>query len=524
MFFQCCGGGDVSIGQQAKASADAFPNLENFRELATRHRVIPVSMTVMVDHLTAVGLFHTLCADRAGTFLFESAEAGVQWSRYSFIGVHSHALLTEKDGTAQWTGRVPEGIPLEGSGIDIITSALKILHTEAFRSDLPPLTGGMVGYLAYDIVRQWENIGSSNSDQLGIPDLAFLLATDMAVVDHLNGSVTLISNAINYDNSPERVDEAYSDALERLTSMLNAISGSHISGATILPESIELEIKAEPDFLDKVERVKEYIRAGDAFQVVLSQRFQMPCESSGFDVYRALRASNPSPYMYILRIPSAHDITRTEFEIVGSSPEALVTVHDRACTVNPIAGTRWRSAIPEVDRALAEEMLSDKKERAEHLMLVDLGRNDLGRVCEPGSVKVHDFMHVERYSHVMHLVSTVTGTLRPSRSAMDALRATFPAGTLSGAPKPRAMEIIEELEVTRRGLYGGCVGYLDFAGNMDMAIAIRTALIKDHVAYVQAGAGVVADSIPESESAECVNKAAAVLRAVKTAHLMSARK
>ncbi len=514
----------MSIGQLGTSSVEVLPSLENFRELASRHRVIPVSMTVMVDHLTAVGLFHALCSDRAGTFLFESAEAGVQWSRYSFIGVHSHALLTEKDGVAQWTGRVPEGVPLNGLGIDIITSALELLHTTAFRSDLPPLTGGMVGYLAYDIVRQWENIGNSNSDHLGIPDLAFLLATDMAVVDHLNGSVTLISNAINYDNSPERVDEAYADALERLTSMLEAVSGSHVSGAAIFPDSVALQIQAEPDFIDKVEKVKEYIRAGDAFQVVLSQRISIPCESAGIDVYRALRAANPSPYMYILRIPSSEDITETEFEIVGSSPEALVTVHDRACTVNPIAGTRWRSAIPEVDRALAEEMLSDTKEQAEHLMLVDLGRNDLGRVCEPGSVKVHDFMHVERYSHVMHLVSTVTGTLLPSLSAIDALRATFPAGTLSGAPKPRAMEIIEELEDTRRGLYGGCVGYFDFAGNMDMAIAIRTALIKDRIAYVQAGAGVVSDSVPESESAECVNKATAVLRAVTTANMMSTRK
>jgi anthranilate synthase component 1 len=228
--------------------------------------------------------------------------------------------------------------------------------------------------------------------------------------------------------------------------------------------------------------------------------------------------------MYILRIPDSSDFTKTAFEIVGSSPEALVTVQDRLCTVNPIAGTRWRSPIPEVDHALAEEMLSDLKERAEHLMLVDLGRNDLGRVCEPGSVRVLDFMHVERYSHVMHLVSTVTGTLDPSLTALDALRATFPAGTLSGAPKPRAMQIIEDLEITRRGLYGGCVGYFDFAGNMDMAIAIRTALIKNRVAHVQAGAGIVADSIAQSENDECVNKAMAVLRAVGLANLLSSEK
>ena len=504
-------------------SIEAAPSLTEFRELANHHRVIPVTATVLADHLTAVGLFHALCEERPGTFLFESAEAGVQWSRYSFIGVHSHALLTEKNGSASWIGRVPEGIPQSGSGMEALRGTLDLLHTAVFRSDLPPLTGGMVGYMSYDMVRHWENIGNSNPDQLEIPDLAFLLATDMAVVDHLNGSVTLIANAINYDNSSERVNEAYSDALERLAGMLKAITGTHSSGSAIFPNDAIVEIEAEPDFIAKVDQVKEYIRAGDAFQVVLSQRFSAPCHASGFDVYRVLRATNPSPYMYILRIPNSQDITKTDFEIVGSSPEALVTVQDRACTVNPIAGTRWRSPIPEVDRALAEEMLSDAKERSEHLMLVDLGRNDLGRVCEPGSIKVHDFMHVERYSHVMHLVSTVTGTLLKSHSALDALQATFPAGTLSGAPKPRAMQIIEELESTRRGLYGGCVGYFDFAGNMDMAIAIRTALIKDQVAYVQAGAGVVADSVAESESSECVNKAMAVLRAVSMAHIMTTR-
>lgn len=493
------------------------PNLDEFKRLAQVHRVIPVTMTVMVDHLTAIGLFHALCGERPGTFLFESAEAGVQWSRYSFIGVHSAAMLSEKDGKALWVGRTPEGVLESGSGIDVLRSTLDLLNTTAFRSDLPPLTGGMVGYLAYDIVRHWEDIGQKNQDQLGIPDLGFLLATDMAVLDHLSGSVTLIANAINYDNSPERVEEAFTDATQRLSNMLDQVSVVHATGAAKVSEPAPIEVVSDPAFIARVDQVKEYIRAGDAFQVVLSQRFSVPCEAAGIDVYRILRSTNPSPYMYILRMPDPADFSRTDFEIVGSSPEALVTVQDRKCTVNPIAGTRWRSPLPDVDRALAEEMLADTKERAEHLMLVDLGRNDLGRVCEPGSITVHDFMHVERYSHVMHLVSTVTGKLQDSRSALDALRATFPAGTLSGAPKPRAMQIIEELEDFRRGLYGGCVGYFDFAGNMDMAIAIRTALIKDDWAHVQAGAGVVADSIAESEDAECVNKAMAVLRAVATA-------
>ena len=288
---------------------------------------------------------------------------------------------------------------------------------------------------------------------------------------------------------------------------------------------------AAADFHASVERAQEYIRAGDAFQIVLSQRFQTPCAATGLDVYRILRTSNPSPYMYLLRLPiddgsqpdheAGHIPDRTAFEIVGSSPEALVTVTNGHCVVHPIAGTRPRGVTPEEDAALGEELLADEKERAEHLMLVDLARNDIGRVCKPGSVAVVDFMQVERYSHVMHLVSTVTGELREDCTAYDALAATFPAGTLSGAPKPRAMAIIDELEQVRRGLYGGCVGYFDFAGNVDTAIAIRTALIKDGVAVVQAGAGIVADSVPTSEAAECRNKAAAVLRAVALAQTLT---
>ncbi len=497
------------------------PQVSEFVELARSNRVIPVTITVMADHLTAVGLFHSLCADRAGTFLFESAESGVHWSRYSFIGVRSSAMLTEVDSVATWLGRAPEGVISGGAGIDSLRQALDLLATPSLRADLPPLTGGLVGYLAYDLVRRWEDIGSSTVDQLGIPDIGFLLATDMAVLDHLNGTVTLIANAINYDNSPERAELAYADAVERLTAMLEVITGAQAAGAAYVSPTQVPEAASDANFLTKVDQVQEYIRAGDAFQVVLSQRFSVPCEASGFDVYRMLRSTNPSPYMYLLRLPDPKDFTRTSFEIVGSSPEALVTVSNRQCTVNPIAGTRWRSPDPETDRALAEEMLADTKERAEHLMLVDLGRNDLGRVCEPGSVKVLDFMHVERYSHVMHLVSTVTGRLQESLSSLDALQATFPAGTLSGAPKPRAMQIIEELEDSRRGLYGGCVGYCDFAGNMDMAIAIRTALLKDHMAHVQAGAGIVADSNPESESTECVNKAMAVLRAIALAQSLA---
>jgi anthranilate synthase component I len=290
---------------------------------------------------------------------------------------------------------------------------------------------------------------------------------------------------------------------------------------TTLPPSEVPEYTARwggEDFMAAVDDIKERIRAGEAFQVVPSQRFETPCTAGALDVYRVLRATNPSPYMYLFRFPSTDG---TVFDVVGSSPEALVKVADGRALLHPIAGTRPRGATPQEDAALADELLADPKERAEHLMLVDLGRNDLGRVCEPGSVEVVDFMSVERYSHVMHIVSTVTGALAPGRTAFDALAACFPAGTLSGAPKPRAMQIIEELEPSRRGLYGGCVGYLDFAGDSDTAIAIRTALLRDGTAYVQAGAGIVADSDPVAEDAECRNKAAAVLRAVHMANRLS---
>ena len=353
-------------------------------------------------------------------------------------------------------------------------------------------------------------------DDLRLPELVMLLATDLAAVDHHEGTVTLIANAINWDASDERVDEAYDDAVARLDRMTAEL-------AAPAPATVAVYHPAEPRFTRRrtpaehhaaVEAAKEQIRAGEAFQVVVSQRFETECTADPLDVYRVLRATNPSPYMYLLRLESA---AGDRFDIVGSSPEALVTVYDGKVTTHPIAGTRWRGATEEEDELLEKDLRHDEKERSEHVMLVDLGRNDLGRVCEPGSVKVHNFFSVERYSHVMHLVSTVTGTLRKDRNAVDAVVACFPAGTLSGAPKVRAMEIIEELEPTRRGLYGGIVGYLDFAGNADTAIAIRTALVRDGIAYVQAGGGIVADSDPEAEDTETLNKARAVLSAVATA-------
>ncbi|MER8070834.1 anthranilate synthase component I [Streptomyces sp. NPDC094034] len=493
-------------------------DLETFRKLAVDRRVIPVSRRLLADGDTPVGLYRKLAAERPGTFLLESAENGRSWSRYSFIGVRSAATLTERDGVTHWLGTPPVGVPVDGDPLAALRATVEALHTPRdLSSGMPPFTGGMVGYLGYDIVRRLERIGEHGRDDLRIPELTMLLTSDLAVLDHWDGTVLLIANAINHNDRDTGVAEAYADAVARLDAMAADLAEPVRSAPTALPASELPDYTAlwgGPDYQAAVEDIKERIRAGEAFQVVPSQRFETPVTASALDVYRVLRATNPSPYMYLFRFDG--------FDVVGSSPEALVKVEDGRAMVHPIAGTRPRGATPQEDQALADELLADPKERAEHLMLVDLGRNDLGRVCEPGTVEVVDFMSVERYSHVMHIVSTVTGRVAEGRTAFDVLTACFPAGTLSGAPKPRAMQIIDELEPTRRGLYGGCVGYLDFAGDSDTAIAIRTALLRDGTAYVQAGAGVVADSDPVSEDTECRNKAAAVLRAVHTANRLNA--
>jgi anthranilate synthase component 1 len=491
------------------------PDRERFRTLAADRRVIPVTRTLLADGETPPGLYRKLAAGRAGTFLLESAENGRSWSRWSFVGARSAATLTEVDGRAVWTGSPPVGLPgvdepWRGTPLEALRETVSALHSEPLPG-MPPLTGGMVGYLGYDAVRRLERLPELTTDDLQVPELVMLLATDLAALDHHEGTVTLIANAVNWDDSPERVDEAYDDAVARLQRMTEQL-------CTPTPPSAAVFERPEPEFHRRrtpeqhhaaIETAKEAIRAGEAFQVVLSQRFEMPTGADPLDVYRVLRTTNPSPYMYLLRLEG--------FDIVGSSPESLVTVRDGKVTTHPIAGTRWRGADADEDLLLEKDLLADEKERAEHLMLVDLGRNDVGRVCRPGSVHVVDFFRIERYSHVMHLVSTVTGQLADGHTAYDAVAACFPAGTLSGAPKPRAMELIEELEPTRRGVYGGVVGYLDFAGDADTAIAIRTALIRDGVAYVQAGGGIVADSDPAAEDRECLNKAGAVLAAIATA-------
>jgi anthranilate synthase component I len=507
------------------------PNLDDFRRLAQTRRVIPVFRKLLADGETALGLYRKLADERAGTFLLESAEHGRSWSRYSFVGVASSAMLSERNGQALWSGRVPQGVPATGDPIVALRETLDVLFTPGVNEgitdeELPPLTGGVVGYLGYDIVRRLEKIPNETEDVLGLPELAMLVATDLAVLDHKDGTVTLIANAINYDNSDQRVDEAWLDAEQRLDAMEAALGSQAPSSASSFDRTAKAEFSRETSGIDYQEAVRiaqERIRTGDAFQIVLSQRFATNCQASALDVYRVLRATNPSPYMFLFRIPELTGPdeelgAKVAFDVVGSSPEALVTLRNGEAMLHPIAGTRPRGSTPQEDDANAENLMADQKERAEHLMLVDLGRNDLGRVCLPGTVEVADFMSIEKYSHVMHIVSTVIGKIDPEVSAFDLVAATFPAGTLSGAPKPMAMTIIEELETSKRGVYGGCVGYFDFAGNIDTAIAIRSTVIKDSVAYVQAGAGVVADSIPESEDAECQAKAMAVLNAVAVAN------
>jgi anthranilate synthase component 1 len=490
-------------------------NLEAFRNYAHNFNVIPVARKISAKNENPLSIYLKLAQNRIDTFLLESAESNGVWSRYSFIGVNSEATLSEKDGKVFWRGVMPAGAP---TGVDPL-AALRIatahLRSPKFE-DLPPLTGGLVGYLGYEIIRRLEKIQSSTTSDVEIPEITMLLTSDLAVYDHEQGEITLIANAINWDGSTDRVDQAYETAINRLNKMAENLSSVEVAEFKSIPERVAPDYKRQSsdlEYIKKVEAIKEEIKSGEAFQVVLSQRFEMQSQADAFDIYRTLREQNPSPYMYLFRFSD-------QLSIVGSSPEALVKVTGEDVMIHPIAGTRPRSKDSKIDLLNGEQLLADPKERAEHLMLVDLGRNDLGRVCQAGSVEVTEFMQIERYSHVMHIVSTVVGKLAKKFTAIEALFAVFPAGTLSGAPKPRAMQIIEDHEISRRGIYGGTIGYLDFTGNIDTCIAIRTAVIKGDKVYVQAGAGIVADSDPAAENQECINKAAAVLAAVATANQM----
>lgn len=495
---------------------------QEFLELAKRFQVIPIVESVFSGTETPLSIFEKLAANQPGSFLLESAEAGV-WSRYSFIGVENHGFLVASEESVAWKstdGASP--LPLQTqifAGLSGLDALAKIQQSwkAAPVEDLPPLVSGLVGLLGWDTVHQIERLGSRKPKELNVPDVAFAVIRDLVVVDHKDSSLKLVSNV--YLEQGTDALSAYEAAVERIRVMKQGLLEPS------KPFMVEVVLDAEPaftrrtsdnEFMELVEKAKKHVVAGDVFQVVISQRFDASVSSSPLDVYRMLRAINPSPYMYLLNFVDDEG----EFAVVGSSPEALVRVKSGKAVLHPIAGSRPRGVTVEADNALATELLGDAKEKAEHLMLVDLARNDLLKVCEASSVNVTEFMTVERYSHIMHLVSTVEGQIRDGISAVGVVRATFPAGTLSGAPKPRALEIIEELEPTNRGLFGGVVGYFDFAGNADLAIAIRTAVIRNGKGHVQAGAGIVLDSIPSLENQETLNKASAPLRAIHAANQM----
>jgi anthranilate synthase component 1 len=473
------------------------PTLEEVRELAKEGNLVPVCREIMADLETPVSAYLKI-ARGDYSFLLESVEGGEQLARYSFLGTEPSLIL--KTGAEQ---PIDPLLPIEK-------------ELRRFRlvpvSGLPRFHGGMVGYLGYEVARYFERLPSPDPDPLGLPESVMMLADSLLVFDHLTHKIKVVSHAhLNGD-----VEAAYREATRRIDSLVERLrqpTPTPPPPPTRSPLPPAASNLTQARFEAGVARTKEYIYAGDIIQAVLSQRLARPVKAHPFALYRALRSLNPSPYMYYLHLG--------DFHIVGSSPELLVRVEDGIVSTHPIAGTRPRGMTPAQDIALAEELKHDEKECAEHIMLVDLGRNDIGRVSEPGTVEVSQLMDIERYSHVMHLVSHVRGRLKAGLSQFDALRSCFPAGTVSGAPKIRAMEIIAELEPDKRGPYAGAVGYFGFSGNMDTAITIRTSIIKDGVAYVQAGAGIVADSVPEREYQESLSKAQALFTAIEQAEVAS---
>lgn len=461
------------------------PSREEVVALAGSGMRVPVYAEVLADLETPTSAYWKLASESRHSFLLESVTGGESLARYSFLGCSPSEVFSGVEGFEQLRRQ------LGASGY-------------ARNEDLPPFSGGAVGALAYDFVRSIEDVPDDNPDDLGVPDALFMLFDQVVAFDHARNRVLVIDHVVSEDG--------YDAACDRIAQTVQRLRAP-------MPET-PLSANREPAFLanvsrdafeSNVARAIEYVRAGDGVQFVLSQRFSADVSAHPFSIYRALRSINPSPYMYLLRCG--------DFDVIGASPEALVTVQGPRVRVRPIAGTRPRGLNAEEDKRLEEELLADEKERAEHIMLVDLGRNDVGRIARPGTVTVGELMAVERYSHVMHIVSEVTGVLLPDLDSFDALRACFPAGTVSGAPKVRAMEIIDELENTRRGVYAGAVGYFGYDGDMDLAIAIRTVLLKDGVAHVQAGAGIVFDSVPEREWDECRAKAEAVMRAIRMAEM-----
>jgi anthranilate synthase component 1 len=518
-----------------KASSQTVrPSRKEFLALAREHTLVPVCRTLTADLETPVSAFLRAAWPERECFMLESVENGEQVGRYTFIGLQPFKRIVARGREITIT----EGkkvVQIEGDIFAVLRRALSG-HKPARLQGLPPFTAGAVGFFAYDAVRQIERLPVLAKDELHVPDACLLFFDEVLAFDHVRKEIWLVVTAdVTRGNPANAFDKAVVrlDRLEkRLAQPLPHLAERKTRGA--------LQVRhrtSKKDFLSAVDRTKEYIRAGDIFQAVIAQRFDVEPEADSFQVYRALRTVNPSPYMFFLRFAPEGALggqpddakklakkgkapTAQTLELAGSSPEMLVRVHQGKVEYRPIAGTRPRGATEAEDQALADEMLSDEKERAEHVMLVDLGRNDVGRVSQFGSVKVDRLMFVERYSHVMHIVSAIEGKLKPELTAVDALRACFPAGTLSGAPKVRAMEIIEELEPARRGTYGGAVLYADFSGNLDSCIAIRSMLAIGGKGYVQAGGGIVADSVPELEYQESLNKAKAVMRAIERAREM----
>jgi anthranilate synthase component 1 len=512
-----------------------LPGHKEFLALAKEHTLVPVCRTLTADLETPVSAFLRAAWPERECFLLESVEGGEQVGRYTFIGLAPFKRIVARGREVTITeGR--KVVHVEDDVFAVLRRALGG-HKPARLPGLPPFTAGAVGFFAYDAVRQIERLPELAKDELGVPDACLLFFDEVLAFDHVRKEIWLVVTA---DVTRGKATDAYKKAIMRLNKLEKRLARplpklpapkGYKSG-----KNAHLKVKyrtSKKDYIDAVARTKEYIAAGDIFQAVLSQRFDVEPQTDSFQVYRSLRTVNPSPYMFFLRFSPEGPLgplsnrrknsakksaaPGMKIELAGSSPELLVRVHKGKVEYRPIAGTRPRGATEKEDQALADEMMHDEKERAEHVMLVDLGRNDVGRVSEFGSVKVDRLMFVERYSHVMHIVSSIEGRLRPELTAVDALRACFPAGTLSGAPKVRAMEIIEELEPSRRGTYGGAVLYADFSGNLDSCIAIRSMLAVGGKGYVQAGAGIVADSVPELEHKESINKASAVIRAIERA-------
>jgi anthranilate synthase component I len=500
----------------------ASPERAAFHQLAADYTVVPVWRDLLADLITPVAAFARLCRDDQPGFLLESVEHGERWSRWSFVGRNPRATLVSRDGQLTCTGDLPADLDTD-HGILVAVEGLLAAFRSPSRDDLPPLHGGLIGYLGYDVVREVERLPDVPPDDRGSPDAVLSVIGELAAFDHWRQQVSLIVNVIvPADATPDQLDALYDDALTRLDQLAQD-GASPLSEPLVEPPSADDELPevtsptAAGEYCQAVAVAKEHILAGDIFQVVLSQRFDFELDADPFDAYRVLRQVNPSPYMYFVRLP--------ELTLIGCSPEPMVQLLEGRVISRPIAGTRRRGRTDEEDRRLGAELAEHPKELAEHVMLVDLARNDVGRVVRFGTEQVDEMMTLERYSHVMHLTSQVSGQLADGLGPIDVLAATLPAGTVSGSPKVRAMEIIDALEPVKRGPYAGVVGYIDFSGNIDTAIAIRTMVVwPDGRASVQAGAGVVADSVPEDEDLECHNKARALLAAVPGARRMTAQR